>query len=365
MDLVFGWRTAVLSVAAAVLLPLAAALSTSLRNRLAARTLAALLVVMTGVFVPWLIGFAGFYDRWWWLTFAPFANALFVPPLLWLHARALTDRRWPRGGWRHLLPGAVQFTYQTIAFLLPLPLKRRWAEMSFSAGDMLLAVLLAISFAVYGTWTLRRLRLYRHALAQERSDDARFATAWLARTATVFPLLALVWAGHLLVDAVTPLGYAGLMPLYVAIAGFALYLGISGWRYLVLPFPTLDQLRIAAAPPPPTRDWHAQGRVWAARTREAGWYREEALTLRQLAGRLGSNESYVSRALNEGLGIGFSDFINSLRCEEVAALLAAGDGRGLLEIALETGFASKASFNRAFQRRYGQSPSAYRASHRT
>jgi len=80
MDLVFGWRTAVLTVAAAILLPLAVGLSASFHNRLAARTLAALLIVMTGVFVPWLIGFAGFYDRWWWLTFAPFSNALLVPP---------------------------------------------------------------------------------------------------------------------------------------------------------------------------------------------------------------------------------------------------------------------------------------------
>ncbi len=60
MDLVFGWRTAVLTVAAAILLPLAVGLSASFHNRLAARMLAALLIVMTGVFVPWLIGFAAF-----------------------------------------------------------------------------------------------------------------------------------------------------------------------------------------------------------------------------------------------------------------------------------------------------------------
>lgn len=365
MDLIFGWRTAVLSVAAAILLPLALALSTSLRNRLAARTLAALLVVMTGVFVPWLIGFAGFYDRWWWLTFAPFSNALLVPPLLYLHARALVDGAWPRSAWWHLLPGIVQFAYQSAAFLLPLPLKRRWADIAFTTSDTLVALLLAVSFVLYGTRTIRLLRTYRAALSQERSDDARFATAWLARTAAVLPVLAIVWAGYLLVNVVTPLGYAGLMPLYVAIAAFALYLGIAGWRYLVLPFPTRDQLRIIAAPaPPPGRDWQAQGQEWAARTRAGGWYREEALTLRRLAALLATNESYLSRALNEGLGLGFSEFVNGLRCEDVAATLRSGDRRPLLGIALDAGFASKASFNRAFQRRYGASPSAYRTSHK-
>lgn len=365
MDLVFGWRTAILTVAAAVLLPLAAALSASLRNRLAARTLAALLVFMTGVFVPWLIGFAGFYDRWWWLTFAPFSNALFVPPLLYLHACALVTGRWPRSAWRHLLQGAVQFGYQAAAFLLPTPLKHRWADLAYSAGDTIVAALLALSFVVYGAWTVQLLRRYRMALAQERSDDAVFATAWLTRAAITYPLLAIVWAGYLLVNAVTPLGYTGLMPLYIAVAGFALYLGIAGWRHLVLPFPTLDALRIQDAPQPAGRDWQAQGEAWAARTLEGRWYRNGELTLRRLARLLGTNESYLSRALNEGLGLGFSEFVNGLRCEEVASALAAGDPRPMMTIALDAGFASKASFNRSFQRRYGQSPSAWRASHKT
>jgi hypothetical protein len=182
MDLVFGWRTAVLTVAAAILLPLAVGLSASFHNRLAARTLAALLIVMTGVFVPWLIGFAGFYDRWWWLTFAPFSNALLVPPLLHLHAYALVTGRWSPAAWRHLLPGAIQFAYQAAAFLLPTPLKRHWADLAFTTGNAIVASLLAISFVVYGAWTIRLLHDYRDALSQKRSDDARFATAWLSRT---------------------------------------------------------------------------------------------------------------------------------------------------------------------------------------
>lgn len=57
--LVFGWRTAVLTVAAAVILPIAVGLWTSFHGRAAARTMALLLLVLVGVFTPWLIGFAG------------------------------------------------------------------------------------------------------------------------------------------------------------------------------------------------------------------------------------------------------------------------------------------------------------------
>jgi len=171
MDLVFGWRTAVLTVAAAILLPLAVGLSTSFHNRLAARALAALLIVMTGVFVPWLIGFAGFYDRWWWLTFAPFSNALLVPPLLYLHAYALVTGRWSPAAWRHLLPGAILFAYQTAAFLLPTPLKHYWADLAFTTGNAIVASLLAISFVVYDAWTIRLLHDYRDALSQKHGHS--------------------------------------------------------------------------------------------------------------------------------------------------------------------------------------------------
>ena len=50
----------------------------------------------------------------------------------------------------------------------------------------------------------------------------------------------------------------------------------------------------------------------------------------------------------------------ALRAEAVAARLRAGDPADLLTIALEEGFGSKASFNRAFAARHGVAPSAFR-----
>lgn len=76
--LIFGWRTAILTFAVVQLLALALALSRVLVNRVANRTLSALLIVLAAILMPWLIGFAGFYDRWRWLTFAPFQITLAV-----------------------------------------------------------------------------------------------------------------------------------------------------------------------------------------------------------------------------------------------------------------------------------------------
>ena len=124
--LIFGWRTAVLTVVTVQLLTIAMGLSRVFANRVANRTLVALLIVLGGILLPWLIGFAGFYDRWRWLTFAPFQITLAVAPLIWLYAHALVTGRWPRNGWRHLLPAIVQATFLTASFLLPMPIKDRW-----------------------------------------------------------------------------------------------------------------------------------------------------------------------------------------------------------------------------------------------
>lgn len=357
--LVFGWRTAVLTVAAAVILPLAAALWNSFHGRTAARTLAALLVVLVGVFTPWLIGFAGFYDKWRWLSFLPVANSLWVAPLMYLYAHALTRGRWPERGWRHLIPGALQFLWQTGGFILPLSLKERWAELSSPISGPIFTVLLVAGFIGYGMATARLMGGYRAALAEARSDDARFAALWLRRAVIVGGLLAGVWTVYGVWDAVAPLGYRGLMGLYAALAAIAVYLAIEGWRQTRAPYPTLAEL---APPPRPTvkRDWAAQGRVWADRTRAEGWHAQPDLTLAQLAARLGVNTGYLSRAINEGLGVNFSTFINGLRCEAVADRLKSGTEASILTLALDAGFSSKASFNRAFRQRFGVTPQQMR-----
>ena len=41
-------------------------------NRLANRYLAFLILAFAALITPYVIGFAGFYDRWPWLSFAPY-----------------------------------------------------------------------------------------------------------------------------------------------------------------------------------------------------------------------------------------------------------------------------------------------------
>lgn len=95
-------------------------------------------------------------------------------------------------------------------------------------------------------------------------------------------------------------------------------------------------------------------------------YLDSQLTLQKLA-MLSDIPAYrISDILNKHLGINFFDFINRYRVEEWKwQIAAAPTSRTIQEIAFQVGFNSKSSFNTAFKKHTGQTPSEYRAEYRT
>ena len=88
------------------------------------------------------------------------------------------------------------------------------------------------------------------------------------------------------------------------------------------------------------------------------------LTIEQLAQEIGINRFYLSQIINEKLNRNFSDFINAYRIKETQRLMRSPDHQHLniLGMAYESGFNSKSSFNSAFKKLTGMSPSQYRQS---
>lgn len=84
----------------------------------------------------------------------------------------------------------------------------------------------------------------------------------------------------------------------------------------------------------------------------------ESLTRRDLAQAVGYNESYISHLFSERMGTTLVDYITSLRLKDARELLRTD--MTVSQISLTLGFGSIRSFNRAFSREFGTSPSAYR-----
>jgi len=90
-------------------------------------------------------------------------------------------------------------------------------------------------------------------------------------------------------------------------------------------------------------------------------YKDEKLSLENISARLGINKCYLSKVINESSQKKFTEIVNTYRVEDVKKALTIGKHKKytLLSLAYDAGFSSKASFNAAFKKHTGQSPSAY------
>lgn len=343
-------------------------------NRSAQRLLAALLLVAVLRLMPYVLGFAGAYDAWPWLSFAPFDLRLAIGPLLYLYLlRLVTPALLPRWGW-HLAPAFIDLAYMLWAFSLPLADKTHWDGAVHSAWiSPLQDAAGAISLALYLVLALRLRRRYLAWLRQHVSDQDAQRQPWVASVLLALGLWLAISTGFDLVSALAqPLSYVDRFPQYLAFSGIVLWLGLEGWRHAGRTFPQMTPAAAPPTPPPPAapsgqpgRDWHATAGAWSERIEHEGWWRQPGLTLAEVAQRLGTNESYVSRAFNQGLGHNFNAAINAMRVTAVQDGMRHAPGREMLALALDCGFSSKASFNRVFREQTGMSPSAWRAAHIT
>ncbi len=85
----------------------------------------------------------------------------------------------------------------------------------------------------------------------------------------------------------------------------------------------------------------------------------EELSLSVLEKELHLSKYYISHLFGDILNVKFTDYINSLRISEACRSLRTTD-RSITDIASSSGFGTLRTFNRAFIRRMGMSPSAYR-----
>jgi len=355
------------------------------KNQTANRLLAGLIAVAVLRILPYILGYAGFYDTYPWLSFAPYNAGLAFGPLVYLYVARLTQGKLGPRWWVHLLPAMLEIAYYCAIFPQSLSFKNAWdlriQEPWFVPLEQLLTL---ISASVYVVLAVRRYSRYQQWLSDNVSFRDEFRLPWIRNFLTAFSVMLGIWIGFAAYDRLLHhLNYFNEFPLYVAFTLFVYYLGLEGWRHAGERYPLPDEPGETVSQPVPetlitrpltpashevpdtkaVQNWQAQGADWLSIVRQRELWRDPDLSSVTLARELGTNTAYLSRALNEGLGQGFNECINRLRVDAVKLTLASGmEDRDLLTIALAAGFRSKASFNRAFKAYSGQTPSEYRRS---
>ncbi|MFK7957093.1 MAG: helix-turn-helix domain-containing protein [Lysobacterales bacterium] len=366
--LIITWRSALMF---AVCLPIVIIACMLLARRVegaANKWLAGFLVVGVLAQVPQIIGFAGFYTVWPGLTFAPFTLKLFAGPLLYLHASSLMQDTKVSRLWWSLAPGVIEFGYYLWAFTCLGDYQSKWAyteavhlpyiwpvETALGLGFLIIAVV-----AVY-----RLIGRYRSFLQDTQSAAADFEPLWLSRL-----IIAMVIAGGLFACIelapvfLGEVSYVDEFPLQIAMTAVVAWLAFQALLQTTVRFPKMGESTRGEGEElagPRGKDWVAEALTLKRAVADGNWYLESRLSIGEVASRMATNETYVSRAVNKGLGLTFNAFINQLRVGFAKELLSSSN-LPLLHIAAESGFNSKATFNRVFRDLAGQTPTQYRTS---
>ena len=90
---------------------------------------------------------------------------------------------------------------------------------------------------------------------------------------------------------------------------------------------------------------------------------KQDLSLSSLEEEIHLSKYYISHLFGDKLGVSFNEYINSLRVSEACRHLRLGD-MSITEISEMSGFGTLRTFNRAFQKQMGMSPSQYRKSNK-
>ncbi|HEY8683593.1 MAG TPA: AraC family transcriptional regulator [Rhodanobacter sp.] len=285
--------------------------------------------------------------------------------LFYLYVRALIEAR----GFRlrdgvHLLGFGVMLVLNAHVLTMSEPqmqaLSARWVAGEKTIGSWFDLSLFVYSLS-YVMAALVRVHRYRRRLRERRSDADRMSLRWIDVMAACQIIIWIIATTQWLAT-VPGIDYRLLF------GAVAAWVCVMGWL-------SLNQSPVASEPAVVAGEDAASGagdfddaRFPAVEARlsqlmlgDDALYREPALTIGQVAKRSGYPEYLVSAVINRRFGGTFWDYVNRLRVEAVRVRLAdCRDTRTILDIAYDCGFTSKSTFNAAFKRQIGETPSSYR-----
>jgi AraC-like DNA-binding protein len=328
--------------------------------------LAVLLVLLCSSLITPLIGFANVYDRNQWLTYFPFSIAYSYGVCVWFYVANLTNSKlgFSRRDLLFFIPSAIYVAFRLILFAQTTEFKD-WFGANFYAPFINSSVFIT-EFAwnvAFLYFAIKHYRKYRAWLNENFSDTEKIKFDWLRNFLYLFTFVFVLGAIFDFTNSfLFKLSYIQYFYYELVLALVTYYLAIAGYlrtRMIELAFTpkaeeneskkTLLADRELAKLKTKLQDLMENERL----------YREPNLTLTDLARQTGVNSAVLSHVINNGFGKNFNDFVNEYRIAEVKEKLKTSDDSGLLAVAFECGFNSKATFNRAFKKFTGVSPKEF------
>jgi AraC-like DNA-binding protein len=336
----------------------------------------ALMLAFTFEIWEYMLGFAGIEVLWNELEFFPRSFALLLPPLIWFYLRSLMNDqfRFSRSDIWHAVPFLVNTTYHLVVFSCGRSFVKQWSETVHHPYHISIVVML-FSWVQMLWYLLKSYLLYRDYIRwtpTQFSDTQQVSFSWFRNF--LIAIFFSVVMGILMSTSswVFQLDFWNDWWDELFQAGMIYYLGIAAWAQTV-PGPMRYLPALSETEAPENQQTEAKSEkyeeaeleIWKQRIgtlmdEEKLWLHPE-LTITDLAKRLQTNASILSGVINTAFGKNFNDYVNTFRVGAVQDMIREGksDQLSLLGIAMECGFNSKSTFNRAFKKVTGSAPSQW------
>lgn len=322
---------------------------------------------------PWMFGYAGWYGIEGYreaLFFIPTQHYFLLGPIIYYYSKILMAPafKFSKTDFLHFIPGLLYILFSVVAFVSDALILN---EFYFYAsgrdldlnpvhqfvGTAWVLVYLLISIHLYYT--------YRQIIVNEFSFADTISYGWLKRFLLVLSVIMMARIIFLLIYPDWG-NFGAKFWYYVIFSVLFYYIALTGLMNTIrlsVPFALLkDQPGpLEEHPVRSIEDLDEWKEKLSNRLVQKALFRNPLLTLTDIADEMSISRRQVSAIINQGFGMNFNDYVNSFRIDEIKNRFANGEAEDftVLGIALEAGFNSKTTFNRAFKKYTGSTPKSY------
>ena len=341
-----------------------------------------LFIILGGLYIcPFMCGYAGWYGQKSYrefLFFVPFQQLFLLGPVFYFYVKSLLNSsvKLTRKDLIHFLPATAYLVYSLVVFITD---KIILDEFYFYADgrdkdlDFWYQMAGLVSMLFYLILSLRHYWTYRKRSLQEVSFADEIAFRWIKHFAIAFSLILLL---RVLFFVLNPEWgqFGSKYWYYLCFSILLLYISITGYSNVVKTTFKLDSHLLDAPDTLETSEKEGLEIAPEPDTALDGWkdeimqlfdtkeiHKNPNLTLHDLAGQLNTNRNMISKVINQEFNMNFNDFVNEKRVEAVIEKLKNDEhvNTTLLGIAMDSGFNSKTTFNRAFKKHTGVTPKQF------
>lgn len=328
-----------------------------------------------------MLGYAGWYGQTSYkefLFFVPFQQLFLIGPVFFFYVKTLLNKKLEltRKDFLHFLPAILYLIYSLIVFITD---KLILDEFYFYADGMdkdldfwyQMAGLISMLFYLF--MSLKYYLSYRKLSVQEVSFADEIAFKWIQNFAVAFSLILVL---RILFFILNPEWgeFGSKYWYYLCFSILLLYISITGYSSTIRATIELDSSFLVkgeslqndeSEETKNELDETVLLHEWKDKIMhlfdEEQIYKNPNLTLTNLASLLNTNRNMISKTINQEFEMNFNDFVNEKRAEAVIERLKKGEHTTttLLGIALDCGFNSKTTFNRAFKKHTDTTPGQF------